>query len=113
MESGRNMFTVDTSGSSSPYHISGTVWNSDYSLSSKSWGNCFKISGNTVTAPGLPLRSLTDYNSNPVNIEFMSYDCETTIPSGSDIADIGNGLYDTIPNSGSAGGGGESSINNY
>ncbi len=94
---GLNRFHVASSSPTQNYHLYGTFPSRTYTDYAEQ--NCFMINSTEITSPSLPLSAIYTggLNGSLINFDFFPYNCSITEPSGYDIVDIGNGLYDTIP----------------
>ncbi len=106
MSGGNNTFNIAASDTLAE-HLYGSFWTASYPT--RQMYNCFELGGTAITSPTLPNNYVTDSSgADRINFTFLAYTCNATPPSGTDIVDIGNGLNDTIPETG--GGGGFSSV---
>ncbi len=107
LDGGKNSFDI----SSSNNHLYGSFWDDAYPTNHRY--NCFAVSGGDITSPTLPNEIISSGESEEVELTYLAYTCGAEQPTGTYIADIGNGLYDTIQSSSEGpGGGGKGSMLN-
>jgi tetratricopeptide (TPR) repeat protein len=106
LDGGNNSFDISTGNN----HLYGSFWDDAYPANHRY--NCFSVSGTDISSPTLPNDFISSGESEDVTLTYLAYTCGGTPPTGTYIADIGNGLYDTIQSSSEGPGGGGKTINN-